>query len=304
MKEDLGNHSKDFHNIWCTSGNTFQYPQEIKQEFINLVRKYYQDFSRICIDRGWNLERRYSDCWYWRIGKCGRHQKNFQEDWMRICISCGRWISKIMEKRLRTPGTHSETWTNRTEWGFHQRFSRRRGRVSTCRTTRWIGSSKRCLFYARRSRLPSSHSTESSTFCANRSKIPYSTEMYWCHKVNIFRFGHRTRKTNWWLLQRWRKPKFVGFVDRFHEVYSIETGTSQTIHLVKGETDKNPDDVTSRSFMAWSLDKNWERRSKKRKTRMGTRKAKTWASQKFDRNLNYWSKVMKIRRTPFENARR
>ena len=30
-----------------------------------------------------------------------------QKGW-RICISCGRWFSKIIRKRLRSPRTHSE----------------------------------------------------------------------------------------------------------------------------------------------------------------------------------------------------
>ena len=41
----------------------------------------------------------------------------------RICISCGRWFSKIIRKRLRIPRTHSETGIHRKE-----RESQRRNR--------------------------------------------------------------------------------------------------------------------------------------------------------------------------------
>ena len=33
----------------------------------------------------------------------------------RICISCGRWFSKIIRKRLRIPRPHSETGIHRKE---------------------------------------------------------------------------------------------------------------------------------------------------------------------------------------------
>ena len=72
-----------------------------------------------------NLGRIYSDCWYWRVGKvrcirnisqkteCERSLDN-PKRW-RICISYGRWFSKIIRKKLRIPRTHSETGINRKE---------------------------------------------------------------------------------------------------------------------------------------------------------------------------------------------
>ena len=61
MNEDLVNLSKDqlFHLVHWR--NTFQTPKESKREFINSVRKSYQNLSRIFFDRGRNLERRHSD---------------------------------------------------------------------------------------------------------------------------------------------------------------------------------------------------------------------------------------------------
>ena len=192
--------------------------------------------TQVKLDRGRIMQRRYSDCRYWRIWKIWTHQTFCprrlkakevlvtQKKWI-ICIFCGRWHSKLWEKRLRIPGTHAETWTNRKERGSQRRFSRRSGRVSTCRTRRWRWSPKRFLVYSGWLHLPSSHWTESSTLCAERRNIPCSTEIHWCRKVHTCRLGHCTRKTNWWLLERRWKQKFVRFVDRFHEIYPIERDT-------------------------------------------------------------------------------
>ena len=60
----------------------------------------------------------------------------------RICVSCGRWFSKNIRKRLRIPRTHSETGIHRKESESQRRISRRKGRVSTWRIRRWRRSSK------------------------------------------------------------------------------------------------------------------------------------------------------------------
>ena len=69
--------------------------------------------SRTCFVRGGNLGRRYSDCWDWRIGKVGCIRTIFQKTEcerspdnpkrLRLCISYGRWFSKIIRKKLRNP---------------------------------------------------------------------------------------------------------------------------------------------------------------------------------------------------------
>ena len=38
--------------------------------------------------------------------------------------------------------------------------------------------------------------------------------------------------------------------DGFHKIYIIERKSSSRIYVVRGETDKNPNDITSRSHMA------------------------------------------------------
>ena len=70
-------------------------------------------------DRGENLGGRYSECSCWKIEKVGcirnmsmktEYKRSLDNPKRcRICISCGRWFSNIIRKRLRIPRTHSET---------------------------------------------------------------------------------------------------------------------------------------------------------------------------------------------------
>ena len=73
------------------------------------------------------------------------------------------------------------------------------------------------------------------------------------------------------------------------EIHIIERNSSKRTYVVGEETDKHPNDITSRSHMAWRLDKNWRSRSKKRKN-------KTRTCQKIERNLFYWSERRRIQR--------
>ena len=54
-----------------------------------------------------------------------------------------------------------------------------------------------------------------------------------------------------------------------------------------GRTNKNSNDITSRSHVAWRLDKNWKSRSEKRKTRMCNRETETRTRQRIERSLFY-----------------
>ena len=129
---------------------------------------------------------------------------------------------------------------------------------------------------------------------AKRRNIPYSTEIHWCHKIDLYWFLHCTGKTKWWLLDCWWKQKFVKSVDRIHEVYTIKWFTSKRIHVVRVRLTKIQ--TTSRPDQIWP--EAWTRIGKaaQRRTRMGTRKDKTRAWQKFEGNLLYWSKWRGLQR--------
>ena len=97
----------------------------MRQSWNSSIRKesITRNLSWICLDRGRNLERRHSDCWYWRIREvgcirnlsqktgCERSPDN-TERW-RIYSSCDRWFSDIIRKTLWLPRIHSETGTHR-----------------------------------------------------------------------------------------------------------------------------------------------------------------------------------------------
>ena len=111
------------------------------------------NISRICVDRGENLERKHSDCGHRRVEELARIRnlpsKNARKRGIDhtkgriIHISSGRWYNKIVRKRQRIPRTHSKADTNRMEWRSQWRNSRRIRRVSTDRTKRWRRSTQR-----------------------------------------------------------------------------------------------------------------------------------------------------------------
>ena len=135
MNEDLVNRSKDqlFHLAHGGIPPKFR----ARQSETSSIRKESttRNLSRISFDRGENLERSYSDCWYWRIRKverirnlsqktkCKRSPDNSQR--LRLCISCGWWFSNIIRKRLRIPRTHSKTGAHRKEREPRRKIARR-----------------------------------------------------------------------------------------------------------------------------------------------------------------------------------
>ena len=104
--------------------------------------------------------------------------------------------------------------------------------------------------------------TSSSTLCAEGRNIPYSTEIHWCDEVYSHWSGRHARETCRF------EQKLVRFVERLHEVHSIERKTSEGIHMLRWETDKSSNDYQTRSCMARSMDENWWSRSESRRTRM------------------------------------
>ena len=131
-----------------------------------------------------------------------KHARDHEHGERRICISCGRWFRKNLTKRLRIPGTHCETGANRPIVRREQTVRREsfsgdsHGGAEEYQPAEQKddAEARKELVYSVRFHLPSSHGTETSTLCARRRNIPYSTEIYLCHKVNSYRFGHCTRK--------------------------------------------------------------------------------------------------------------
>ena len=125
MNEDLVNHSKDqlyYLTHWLDiSQNSERWKARILQFAKKLLPGICLGYALIAGEFG----KKNSDCRYWRFGKvrcirnisqktkCERSLDN-PKRW-RICISYGRWFSKIIRKKLRIPRTHSETGIHRKE---------------------------------------------------------------------------------------------------------------------------------------------------------------------------------------------
>ena len=106
---------------------------EIKQEFINLERHYYEELYWLCFIRGRESGKKIFRLLRLRNWEIWRHWNTFQKNeherspddpkrW-RICISCGRWFRNKIRKRLRIPRTHSEVGIHRKERESQRRIS-------------------------------------------------------------------------------------------------------------------------------------------------------------------------------------
>ena len=192
VKDDSENHSKAWSYLSLHWLNIIRLLQEASPSSTNLARKFYLENS---LDMRWtrrNLARKYSGRRHWRFGKDGRvrnlSSKNqckrsidATSEWI-FHLSKRRWYSKIVRKRPRISRIHSKAGTNREKWRYLWRTSRRTGRVSTDRIQRWRWSPEWLLVNPKWLHLSSSQWTSSSTLCAERKNIPYSTAVHWCAK--------------------------------------------------------------------------------------------------------------------------
>ena len=117
MRDDSENHSRDQQ---CHSGqwlSSIRYHYVINQDFINLEESIIRYVSRVCIDRGEDVERRHPDCGHRRAEEPGRRNLPSKNQCKRcidhtkrrsIYTPSRRWYRKIVKKRLRIPGTHSK----------------------------------------------------------------------------------------------------------------------------------------------------------------------------------------------------
>ena len=275
-KDDLENHSKGQWYLleqWLNS--IIRLHQKISREFIKLARKYYLEFFLAMSWSRVELERRYFESRPGRFGKVGcikyissKNQRIGSVDQTK------RWTADGTAKlsgRERIPSTQSKAGTYSEEW-----------------RSQWRWSPCRLLFDSRWLRLSSS--------CAEGRNIPYSTEIHWCYKVHSYWSGCVTRKEDWRFLECRFKRTFVRFLERIHEIHSAERKTSTWIHVVREETDRDPNDNQPRLCMASSVDENWWSRSESRKTGMGNRKTRTRQCPKTERNSLNWSRRRRIPR--------
>ena len=209
--------------------------------------------SWIWADRWRNLERRYSDCRFTRFGKVGRIRnlslKNRCERSIDITkgrrtqIPSSRWYSKIAWERLRFPRTHSKAGTNRKEWRSQWRTSRRTGGASTDRSNRSRWSPCRLLVDPRWL-----HHNEPRVQLYVPKEETFLIPLKY---IDVTRSTHTDldvmQETTYWRLLECRfKQTLFRFVERIHEIHSIERNTSQGFlwswrRLTKVRTTTRPD---------------------------------------------------------------
>ena len=147
----------------------------------------------------------------------------FSQRKRRIYFSNRRWTNQTFWRRSGTENTHLDTGSSNSR-RKSQRFSWRIRRVSST-TSRLISgcrwSDKWLLVHVKKLHIPPSRWTQSQALLAERSIIPYSTEIHRRFQNYTYEFGCQARKTHRWLLEFWCVKRFVWFLDRFHSVCSI-----------------------------------------------------------------------------------
>ena len=146
---------------------------------------------------------------------------------------------------LRIPRTHSETGIHLKEESVSAENFMAIRKSFNLKNQRWRRRSGLILVYSRILHILSSYWTEKFNKKMAGKIISYSTELCWCHKRNFCRSGDCTRNElmiigisqdlQYWMKLLWKEMTNPG-----------------------GEIDENSDDITSRSYMAWRIDKNWE----------------------------------------------
>ena len=164
-----------------------------------------------------NLEGWHNGCRRWGAGndrRIGNLRKNTQcergdipqRKW-RIHFPSRRWTNQTSWRRSRPENIHLDTGSSVSR-RKSQRFSMRIRRVSTFTTSRLISgcrwSDKWFLVHVRKLQKPPSRWTKSQTLLAERSIIPYSTEVHWRFQNYTYEFGCQARETHRRLLEnRW-----------------------------------------------------------------------------------------------------
>ena len=152
-----------------------------------------------------------------------------------ISNSNRRLYSKTVRKR-----THCKAGTDREERGSQWRTSRRIGKVSTDRTTRW----RWCLC------RPITVNLEFNSTCW-RKKHPCSTEIHWFYKACSYWSGCVTwekRIDDCWHVDSSKhvSGSWRGFTQITHLRRSLQKDTCGLV-----ETDKDPNNNQTRSCMDW-----------------------------------------------------
>ena len=112
---------------------------------------------------------------------------------------------------------------------------------------------------------------EFNPVCGKRN-IPNSTEIHWWSKVYSHKSGRVARKLCRWLLERGREYKFIGILDRIHEVPG------------PWEIDEHSSNYQTWERVAWSVTEIGKSRSEK-KSKNGQSRSQSRQRSKVERHL-------------------
>ena len=97
----------------------------------------------------------------------------------------------------------------------------------------------------------------SKTFGAAVEYHPSSPgDVHWCYQVNTYWSGCVTRKKDWRLLECRFEQKFVGFLDKIHEVHSIEVKKPRQGYMWSGKRTTKIYTTTKLRKWSGSMDEN------------------------------------------------
>ena len=131
--------------------------------------------------------------------------------------------------------------------------------------------------------------TKSQTLRAKTRVILNPTAMHWRDQSFKYDLGCNAGKPHRRLLERWRRPRSIRFVDRFHTIHHIGRKTSRRIYMVRGSACKEANNIQATSLVATEMEKHVRCSATKVKAKVGYRK-KTEVRQceKVERCLFHW----------------
>ena len=291
---DSENHLTDWSFHLGQWSSIIRFQQEIKTECTNLGREFTCNISWICIDRGWNMERRYSDCWSGRIGENGRtrnlsptsqcQRSTDLKERRRLGIAYSRWDNEIDRKIPQIPRNHSVAGTHRMEGRFQWRTSRRIGRASTDRTNRWRWSTE-WLFCMQRDFIYRHHGDSSvQLYVPKEETFPIPLKVF-----DVKRYTH----TNLDVMQEKRIDDYWNVNENrslsdtwagFHNIYSAEppkkylwSGCEEEGGLTDWQKFRRQQDQITRGQKCGQISAKQPKNEKNKKWRMRSRSSRTRA---------------------------
>ena len=185
-------------------------PRETKHELVKLEENYYGGFYRLSFIRCGNLGRRYSDYWCWRIGKFGVIEIYFKilnaqellitqrDEEFVFPVADGSAKLSGENYEFQEPTLRRESTVRRENLSGESHGDREEFQPEETKDDEGVNKDFWAHAEARKDFLSHHVEPRSSVALAEKRIMSYSTEFFWCHQVNLCRFGDCSRKENLW----------------------------------------------------------------------------------------------------------